>query len=470
MEDDGNSTTDGTNSGNDIFSADNTRTGVSTTTCSDTSSNSTQPFDSPLGFLQNVFPAIPTHRLKSILGGMAGVDLEDVHMEDVIDQILSAEYVRELQERGVDRVDDSDDLDYSTSWRTVESKKSPGQNAKKSRKKQGRSMTITLVDIRQKQHTRPATAPNSPGRLANAAPDPWIQLSSVASRLEALIPSQNSAFFQSIFHSPNHPTPAAALRSALDNISPPGGGKIVESLLFGILEVVTSAEVYSTLSEDERDQLHSDATLALQVTGGQPDAALDLVWLLWELDSDASEGGFGWGVYHSPAPSSPSFASNASKKPKIALKLPSGPPPIPPPPLRQRTLPNPPPPSPNAWKCVTPTRKATPSPPSHAAFIPAYNPKNVPSKKGKVRGAGNGIGKGGKGDVGELAHGRYGTNGNNSDSSHSRRVGELMQQRREALKQASRAWQKGNMRNQGGAVAAFFAEKVSIFPSSVLVG
>lgn len=214
-----NSNTDNTSTANDVFSTDESPTATSTTTSSETSSAGPQPFDSPLGFLQTVFPNVPTHRLKGILGGMAGVDLEDIDMEDVIDQILSAEYVRELQERGVDGVDGTKNLDYSTPWQVAASKKSSGKTFKKSPKNRTRATTITLVDIRQKQHARPATAPNSPRLTSATTPDPWTQVSSLASRLETLVQSRNAAFFQSYFHSPLYPTPAAAVRAALDAIS-----------------------------------------------------------------------------------------------------------------------------------------------------------------------------------------------------------------------------------------------------------
>lgn len=464
IDGEGLSTTDDTRSVNDILSTDNSPTAISTISTSDASSTGPQPFESPLGFLQTVFPLIPTHRLKSILSSIVGVDVEDIDMGDVVEHVLSAEYLRESEERGED--EGANDSDYSPSWRKAEPSKLVSQSNKKSQKKQARGTTYTLVDIRQKQHARPSSAPSTPRLPSTSSPDPWTQVSSLASRLENLIPSQSAAFFQSCLHSSKFTTPAGALRAALADISPPGGCKIEGRMLFGILEVVTSDEIYVELSEDERDQLLSDVTLALQVTGGQPDAALDLVWLLRDLDLDSASGRFEWGVYHSPVLPSPAFAANGCKKPKATLKLPAGPPPVPPPPKRQRTSPSPSPspsptPPPNPWKCVPPARKVSPnSPPAHAQFIPAYNSKNAPSKKGKLKGAGNGLGKGGKGDVGELVYGRSGSS--SKDAALRRRVGELMQQRREAIKEASRAWQKGNKKNHGGEVAAFFAERVSV--------
>ena len=43
---------------------------------------------------------------------------------------------------------------------------------------------------------------------------------------------------------------------------------------------------------------------------------------------------------------------------------------------------------------------------------------------------------------------------------HSLRAKELMQERKEALKEAGRAWQSGRRNNHGGEVAFYYAEKV----------
>ena len=78
------SVTDETSSVNDLFSNDTQITSPtafsSNVSEASGSSGSTQPFSSPLGFLQTAFPDIPTHRLRSILGSMG--DIEDLDMED----------------------------------------------------------------------------------------------------------------------------------------------------------------------------------------------------------------------------------------------------------------------------------------------------------------------------------------------------------------------------------------------------
>ncbi|EPQ56733.1 hypothetical protein GLOTRDRAFT_75580 [Gloeophyllum trabeum ATCC 11539] len=86
-----------------------------------------------------------------------------------------------------------------------------------------------------------------------------------------------------------------------------------------------------------------------------------------------------------------------------------------------------PPPRDNAWHQIPPRKAGGPHP--LASYIPAYS-------GAKVRGGGNGLGKGGKGDVGELRR-----------------------KRDEALREASRYWQSGSAKTRGGEVALYFAER-----------
>ncbi|CAL1715226.1 unnamed protein product [Somion occarium] len=399
-----------------------------------------------MGFLQTAFPDIPTHRLRSILSSMG--DIEDLDMEEVVDQICSLEFVRELEQRGLDGLDGADQEDL-TPWLPVESKKKPSPPAKKQPKK---GMTFTFGDIRQKQHIRRATAPSTPGP-SNGTPDTWTQVSSLATYLASLVPSLPESHFQSIFHSPEYSTPSAAIRASLSTIK-----NLEESIEIvqarSIFEILESSDDFVTLSPSDREQLMADTRLAVRATGGQPDAALDLVQCLRELDSDAVSGEVEWRLYHSPAPP-PShglsqYAANAARRSMLTLTLPSGPPAVPPPPTRQRSAPVLPISS-NAWKTVTPTRKAGPSSHYLAEFIPAYNPANVPTKKGRGRGGVNGPGKGAKNRTLALVR--------NERRIHSLRAKELMQQRAEALKEAGRAWQNGNAKSRGGEVAFYYAEK-----------
>jgi hypothetical protein len=68
----------------------------------------------------------------------------------------------------------------------------------------------------------------------------------------------------------------------------------------------------------------------------------------------------------------------------------------------------------------------------------------------KVRGSGNGVGKGGKGDVGELQ----------------RKIGVNMRKRDDMLREASKMWKRGNSKKWGGEVARYFAGRVCFFSLS----
>ncbi|KAI0630580.1 Smr-domain-containing protein [Trametes polyzona] len=402
-----------------------------------------QPFSSALGFLKAVFPHIPSDKFKKVLAAHGG-DNDVLDMEVVVDELLTGEYIRELEERGLDE-EESAALGYEAPWEVVEKKKK-GMKQKKPSKK---GTTITLVDIRQQQHARPASSNSQP-----APPDPWTQLASVASHLSTLIPTHPASFFQSVFHSPNYPTPSHALRAAIVQIAR-SLTKYEDEVsaeetpsLYAMLEVITTWPKYADLNVEERDQLMEDALYALRATGRDPNAALDVVSLLIDLDSDFSSREYAWGVYHQPA-------TPPATTPKASTKLPSGPPPVPPPPnIARRGLPSPTTEKPralsSAWKTV-PSKPTPEGPHPLSGVIRAYTkPDPVPATR-KVRGAGNGLGKGGKGDVGELKLGKR--------AAAKRRAWELSEQRRAALREASKAWQKGNSKNHGGEVAFYFAER-----------
>ncbi|KIJ65212.1 hypothetical protein HYDPIDRAFT_181531 [Hydnomerulius pinastri MD-312] len=438
---------------------------------SDSSVFSHQSFSSPLGFLQAALPHIPPSKLRRALSDAGAGDAGDFDMEAVVESLLTNEYLRELEERGLDGLDDQSPLSFGDEsiWHRVESKKKVvSVKGKAAKKKNVRGKTITLVDIRQKQHM-PATSTN--GTLAT--PDPWTQLSSLSEHLATLLPPHPASFFQSYFHSPNHSSPAKALRAALSSIvgersqSSPGSDTPV---LFTMLDVIRDSPTYQSLDAEQRSTLYSDAQLALAATRGLGDDAIDVVWLLLELDLDLESGSLAMGVYHLPqSPMSPTSASAwispiaSPTSPKAAnpfingtMKLPSGPPQTQPPPTSKRkpvsptTSPTTHKPSPFEWQTVPQ------KPPSHgvhplALHIPAYNNKR-PAGSGKVRGAGNGLGKGGTGDVGEL-----------SRPDLRRRMAESLRKRDELLKEASKAWSRGNSKTRGGEVALYFADRAREF-------
>ncbi|KAL1940805.1 hypothetical protein VTO73DRAFT_7846 [Trametes versicolor] len=401
-----------------------------------------QPFSSAIGFLKAVFPHIPTERFRGVLAAHGG-DNDVLDMEVIVEELLTGEYVRELEERGLDEAE-SAALGYEAPWEIVEKKKK-GMKQKKPNKK---GTTITLVDIRQQQHARPVPSSSQP-----APPDPWTQLASVASHLSTLIPTHPESFFLSIFHSPQYPTPSHALRAAIVQIAR-SLSKSEDELnadetpyLYAMLEIITTWSKYADLNVEERDQLLEDALFALRATGRDPNSALDVVSLLIDLDSDFSSRQYTWGVYHQPAAPTP--------VPKTTARLPSGPPPVPPPPnIARRALSSPtsekPRVAPNAWQTV-PTKPTPDGPNPLAGVIRAYSKPDTTLPTRKVRGSGNGLGKGGKGDVGELRLGKRAV--------AKRRAWELSEQRRAALREASKAWQKGSSKNHGGEVAFYFAER-----------
>ncbi|KAI0766683.1 Smr-domain-containing protein [Trametes elegans] len=403
-------------------------------------SSGLQPFSSALGFLKAVFPHVPVDRLKDVIASHGG-DSDALDMEDMVDEILAGEYVRELEERGLD--EESAALGYEAPWETVDRKRKGGKQKRQNKK----GTTFTFVDIRQQQHVRPTSSGSRP-----APPDPWTQLASVASHLATLIPTHPASFFQSIFHSPQYPTPSHALRAALVQIARlqlkcEDDIRAEETpALYAMLEVITTWPKYADLSVEERDQLMEDALFALRATAGDPNTALDVVSLLIDLDSDFSSKEFSWSVYHQPVAQTPAT--------KASTNLPSGPPPVPPPPnisRRPQVLPSTsvekPRASPDAWKTI-PVKTSSDGPHPLSGVIRAYT---TPFPARKVRGSGNGLGKGGKGDVGELVMGKRAT--------AKRRAWELSEQRRAALREASKAWQQGTSRNHGGEVAFYFAER-----------
>ncbi|KAL4252908.1 hypothetical protein ABKN59_003584 [Abortiporus biennis] len=494
--------------------ASTTPTTISTVTSTNASSTNTSASDassptsmsSPLSFLQAAFPELPVHRLKSALMGMGmgdpvmddDIDSSEIDMEAVVEYILSSEYLKELEERGMDELDEDQEPEPA-SWEIVErkGKKSKGkgvglgvQNLPHPKKVKPASTTITFGDVRQQRRRSATTNQGSSSAFGSPRPppqpDPWTQVSSLAIHLATLVPSHSASYFASMFHSPKYSSPATALRAALGNISakvPASDSTDDEIALFVLFDILTSSDE-DQLSASDKDQIMADAGLALRATEGRADSALDLVNLLRELDSDdvgslsGSHGPVNWAVYHSPAPP-PSLQSQANSP---RSRLPTGPPPVPPPPQKiQRGTTNPSPFSNqsnvNAWQTVQPTLKKLPALHTHAAFIPSYDPGNVIGKKKKGKRKANGVesaptsptmmGGDGFGNVNlgmEIGGAIAGVDENlwsDDRQSHKKRATMLEMKRREMLKEAGRAWQRGigGMKSHGGQVAAFYAEE-----------
>ena len=444
-------------------------------------SSSVASFTSPLGFLQAAFPRIPRHRLQAALNeaGYTFDNVEDIDIVTVIEGLLSKEYVKDLEERGLDALDDYlDDLSPRTnerqSWETMQSKKAA--------KKKGRGKTIALNDVRQQHHVRPGVSRKNGGPMAPSLPppDPWTQVSSLSSHLSSLVPSHPPSFFQSFFHSPESATPATAIRAALTSIAGADDDIIPENalLLFNMHDFLRLSPDYDLLDAEARDRLLSDAALCLRATQAQPDEAMELTWFLRDLDADA-EAEWAMGPYHSaiPLPTTPPS--------KHVQKLPSGPPSAKRPAPASRAHrpmmsietsplePPPRPPPPNAWNTV-PEKKPLPGLHPLVASIPAYNPLNGVSAKARAKTRAQ-IAM--PGDVGSMRAGAReaavvlgalgGVDGKEAQK-QKRRMEELRVRRAEAILSAGRAWQKGNAKNKGGEVAMFYAEQVRLLFDSLV--
>ncbi|KAG9223900.1 hypothetical protein CCMSSC00406_0004484 [Pleurotus cornucopiae] len=410
-------------------------------------------FTSPIGFLQTILPGVPLETIQAALkdAGIEGDhETTEVEMWDVIDGILSVQYIQELEERGIEALDEEGKAGVNSItdgvWRIAGAgKKKKGKEPQKRAKPQV-SKILTLGDVRQHQPTRKrGSSGNCYSTVLNwlftvvsapAAFDPWAQISSICSHLSTLIPSQPSSFFNSYFHSPSHSTPYSALRAALATISakqgPPQDGPSAVSLLEIILP---------SYPDTQTTTLQDDINISILATGSA-DSAIDLVKLLRELDNDYDHGNGdrGMAVYH----------QNVAP---ISRTPPSFPPPVPPPPIRPMmsqpsspVLPKSPRPDPFAWKHI-PERKVPHLNPL-ALSIPAYNPhgQGGKGKASKSRQAGNTFGKGGKGDVGELGY-------------HNSMRSRYIDQRNEMLRKAAQMWQKAPTR--GGAL--YYAEQAREF-------
>ncbi|KAH7878879.1 uncharacterized protein C8R40DRAFT_1036815 [Lentinula edodes] len=423
-----------------------------TSTSRSGSETSQQPFSTPLGFLQAAFPELQTQKLDRALLDAKMDDDVDLNMWDIVSRLLSEELIQEMEERGLDGLDDANDYpaEIEASWETVG--KTRSVNNERRKKKQGNSRhKIALVDIRQQHHSKSTdyTSPNHPQSFP--APDPWTQIYSLSTHLATLLAPHDASFFTSYFHSPKYSTPYIALVEALQEISKKRPTDVdLEPLIISLLDILLP--LYEDLDPEQRSRLVSDIELSLSATQGHADEALDLVKLLRDLDEDSSSGYLEMGIYHQPIASKPpsndirpsgTLLSQASSR---KSQLPSGPPEIPSPPLLKN---NATPTrsgnqaSPYQWQ-VVPKRKTRKTPHPLALFIPAYS-RDVNGIK--VRGSGNGFGKGGKGDVGELR----------------KRIGDSVRKRDEMLREASRMWQKGNAKSRGGEVALYFADRARQF-------
>jgi Arc/MetJ-type ribon-helix-helix transcriptional regulator len=448
---------------------------------------SNQSQSSAFAFLQASFPNMAPEKITSVIASssFSSPDNGDfIDMERIVEHLLSEEYVRELEERGL-AFDDEADLDNAPeSWQIV------GKNMKKRLheeaspkaaprqwKKKGKGVTVTLTDVRQQHRAAKVpqkTGANSGGGGVGGTVDPWNQISSLGTHLNSLLPDHSVAFFQSYFHSPKYSCPSDALRAALQEISSKNaisaeGNEEDATFLVPILEIlIPQSGQNADLDRDESAQIVADATLALSAAGGSPESVIDIVNLLKELDADVSSVQYSRGVYHSStqASSSTSFSARSSsasakstRSSSTSLSFST----------KQHTAPvNRQPPSSSltlhstinsVWHNTKPKPPKGPSMPTHAAFIPALDPTNVPKRgKGRVKSTTLSQSNGVKGS--SLAVSKQ-NNTKIVPATYAARIGECRTKRDEALREASRYWQRGTTKTRGGEVAMFYAERVS---------
>ena len=430
------SLSDDTNSTPDLYLGD---------IISSESSDSSQLLSgSPLSILQAAFPHLSTEALVVTLD-RAEHDASAIDMEIIVECLLTKEYFRELEERGLDDSDlDNAMRDHEHPWKDVKSKESfrkPKTGTISGNRKNNKQTLITLGDVRQIQQ---AHARRGSGTRTAPAVDPWTQVLSIADRLASLLPPHPANFFQSCFHSPEYNTPYEAVCAVLSSIraSHSSEDEDLPSLL-DLLDILLPA--YENLDPHQRSRLIEDTQLALSVTQGRGEDALDLVTLLRDLDADFASGSLEIGIYHSrPRAPSPIKSSKVSV-PKVVTPA-SRPTQEPSPPSPTKHKPNP-----FQWQSV-PERKPPRNNTNHLAeSIPAYGSSSRNVNGGRIKGS--------KGDVDEL--------GISHAQNLRRRMRESLRKRDELLKEASKAWKKGSAKTRGGETALYYAEQVCSSSSRV---
>lgn len=391
--------------------------------------SSASPPGAMLQFLVTAFPHLSQHMLDTKLQ-QPGAD-----MQSVVEIILSEEYIRELEERGLDGLNDSEGLvpqPPRASWTDV----TP-------RKKKVKSKTILLGDVRQR--VAPSTPPaikisTKPTAAIRSTMDdsPWVRLDSLASRLAHLLPPTTPATFLSPFHDPKYTSPAAALRATLSSLAAKQPAQIPPDTLRFLLETYPA----EALGDDEDAaiedvDLRDDARLCLRAAEARIGDAMDVLTVLRDL-ARAPE----YGTIHSPAPArhyasftGGTLSSNPGRP--VASRASTAPPDITTfaaAATAARASQD------HGWQTVAKKKKPPPAQPAHADFIPAYRV-----------------------DAASRANG-FGSQHVSAHSAsdidfHRREARALHAERNEALRHALRYWKGGNTRNLGGEVATYYAER-----------
>lgn len=398
---------------------------------------------SALAFLRASFPNIPVSNLKQRLQSEQAAG--DFSMQHLVEDLLSEEYVRDLEERGLSDEAIEAISDNTEGWMTVSRvpRKKPLTPKKKAAKGKGR--TVVINDVRQQRQ-------NIPRLLTHSAGDPWNQVLSISTYLSSLLPRPQT-FFASYLHKPEYSTPSDALRAALTTIKDEAAaeGESQSETLLSLLEfIVESPEYdYDNLTPGMQNQLCADIELCLGAAKGSPEDALDVLKLLQELEGDDDHS---MGFYHTPATSPRVETIQPRTKAAVLRPLPPAGPSL----GRMPAQPALPPPSKpassgtNTWHEV-PIRPKAPLVHPLAAHIPAYNTANVPRKKSK------------RPPLSANPHNTLGiprsptSRGRGVLGVYRSRIEEARSKHDEALRTASRHWNNGSGKNRGGEIALYYA-------------
>ena len=380
-------------------------------------SSSAASFSSPLGFLRTAFPGVPSARLESVIADTTCKDgwAEDVDIERAVQLLLTQEYIRVLEEGGLDALEDELTPMHSPEWLTVKTK---------GKMKKAKTKSYTINDVRQQQHISERAhhhAPRHDMPPRSFDVDIWTAVSSISAQLSSLLPPHPESFFKSFFHSPESKSPATALRRALSAITSTEDkdvNPLDATALLSLQDILRSTPEYNEQGPEERERILSDARLCLRAVQSRHGDALDLVWLLHSLDSGEpaeiplhSQERQGDHSIELSA-STPPFTFEATYAGSFSDHSPGGPPS-----------------QPDEWS-VVPRRKPPSTANPHACFIPAHNGMNkVPTHQ---------IGS----------------------EKLKQRLKYLEERLKETHMSAARAWKRANSKNQGKEVALYHVDEV----------
>ncbi|QRV74518.1 Smr domain protein [Ceratobasidium sp. AG-Ba] len=312
---------------------------------STSSTSSLASFSTPLGFLQNLFPRLPSSTLQSNLEEY-GAD----NLDQIVECLLSDDYIRELRESDIGPWDDSPpSSDPVAGWAAVARKSPKSQTPILRQKTKKKQAAMVLGDVRHR-HLAPSRA--ATGDQFTPSIDPWNYVDSLATQLNAILPNVSTTIFSSAFHNPIHPTPAAALRATLASL---GHTQTVDDFALAAL---------LALLDGNQDDI-PDANLCLRATASEPNDAYHLFEILRETDER-----FPVIIHsHAPLPTSPILSVNTTRAP-------TGPPDTPPIPQIKRPFSGPSspvapvPPTTSAWGTVPTKSKARATTYPYVSVIP----------------------------------------------------------------------------------------------------